>query len=123
VHALATLAQSALKPAPEPIRACQLVDKSAPESISARQLVDRSAPGGEPMSKVEDLWADSPALGSHLLLVELDPFGAGAIGQLERIFSLSGLKLVNWREYSLCLACYWSTGENILIRFGPVRVC
>jgi len=37
-----------------------------------------------------------------------------AIGQPERIFSMSRMLLVNRREYSQCQACYWSTRENIL---------
>jgi hypothetical protein len=37
-----------------------------------------------------------------------------AIGQPERIFSMSSMLLVNQREYSQCQACYWSTRENVL---------
>jgi hypothetical protein len=38
-----------------------------------------------------------------------------AIGHRERIFLLSGSLLVTEREYSRCLARYWSQRENILI--------
>ena len=35
------------------------------------------------------------------------------ISHMERIFLLSGICLVTWREYSCCLASDWSHGENI----------